>query len=211
GLYAEQFAASGGNGDWKTMDEDLGNYYFRIYLQLRKEAAPEIVSKKLSKLYLDKRKGDIDAKNNAFTLQSLSSLHLVAADGNTSALQTVRIFLIVGILILCIACINYVNLSTARSMLRSKEVSMRKIIGAARAQLFLQFIIESVLLFIFASALSLLIIYLLLPLYNQVSGRQLLFSFSNGGVLTVVACAIIGSLALSGIYPALQLSAFKPI
>ena len=88
---------------------------------------------------------------------------------------------------------------------------MRKIIGAARAQLFLQFIIESVLLFLFASALSLFIIYLLLPLYNEISGRHLLFSFSNGSVLAVVACAIIGSLALSGIYPALQLSSFKPI
>ena len=66
GLYAEQFAASGGNGDWKTMDEDLGNYYFRIYLQLRKDAAPQIVSEKLSKLYLEKRKADIDAKNNFF-------------------------------------------------------------------------------------------------------------------------------------------------
>jgi putative ABC transport system permease protein len=96
-------------------------------------------------------------------------------------------------------------------MLRSKEVSMRKIIGAARVQLFLQFIIESVVLFVFASALSLVIIYLLLPLYNQISGRHLLFSFSNGSVLIVVACAIIGSLALSGIYPALQLSSFKPI
>jgi len=211
GLYAEQFAASGGNGDWKTMDEDLGNYYFRIYLQLRKDATPEIVSKKISQLYLDKRKADIDAKNNFFSLQSLSSLHLIAPDGNSSALQTVRIFLIVAILILCIACINYVNLSTARSMLRSKEVTMRKIIGAARGQLFLQFIIESVLLFLLASVLSLCIIYLLLPLYNEISGRHLLFSFSNGRVLVVVGCAIIGSLALSGIYPALQLSAFKPI
>ena len=211
GLYAEQFAASGGNGNWKTMDEDLGNYYFRIYLELRKGASPQTVSNKISRIYLDKRKADVDAKNNFFSLQSLSSLHLIAADGNGNALQTVRIFLIVAILILCIACINHVNLSTARSMLRSKEVSMRKIIGAARAQLFLQFIIESVLLFLFASGLSLLIIYLLLPLYNQISGRHLLFSFSNGGVLMVVACAIISSLALSGIYPALQLSAFKPM
>ena len=210
-LYAEQFAASGGNGDWKTMDEDLGNYYFHIYLQLRKDATPEAVSKKISTIYLDKRKADVDAKNNFFTLQSLPSLHLIAPDNNSSALQTVRIFLIVAILILCIACINYVNLSTARSMLRSKEVSMRKIIGAARSQLFLQFIVESVLLFIFASALSLVIIYLLLPLYNQVSGRHLLFSFSNTSVLVIVGCAIIGSLALSGIYPAMQLSAFKPM
>jgi len=88
---------------------------------------------------------------------------------------------------------------------------MRKIIGAARTQLFLQFIVESVLLFIFASAFSLVIIYLLLPLYNQLSGRHLLFSFSNTSVVVVVGCAIIGSLALSGIYPALQLSAFRPM
>src|SRR5262249_1376376 len=132
-------------------------------------------------------------------------------NGNSSALQTVRIFLIVAILILCIACINYVNLSTARSMLRSKEVSVRKIIGAAKTQLFLQFITESVLLFILASALSLCIIYFLLPEYNEISGRHLQFSFSNGTVLLVVASAVIGSLALSGIYPALQLSSFKPL
>lgn len=210
-LYAEQFAASGGNGNWKTMDEDLGNYYFRIYLQLQKNAAPGIVSKKISKIYLNKRQADVDAKNNFFTLQSFSSLHLIAVDGNSSALQTVRIFLIVSILILCIACINYVNLSTARSMLRSKEVSMRKIIGAAKGQLFLQFIIESALLFLFASALSFLIIYLLLPLYNEVAGRNLQFNFSNWNVWKVVIYAVIGSLALAGIYPALQLTSFKPI
>ena len=96
-------------------------------------------------------------------------------------------------------------------MLRSKEVSMRKIIGAARYQLFVQFIIESALLFLFASVLSLFIIYLLLPLYNDISGKHLVFSFSNGDVWIVVGCAIIGTLALAGIYPALQLSSFKPI
>src|SRR5262249_21658814 len=120
-MYAEEFAASGGNGNWKTMDEDLGNYYFRIYLQLQNGANAQKVAKKISQLYIDKRKGDEDAKNNFFTLQSLPTLHLITVDGNTNALQTVRIFLIVAILILCIACINYINLSTARSMLRSKE------------------------------------------------------------------------------------------
>jgi putative ABC transport system permease protein len=210
-LYAQEFTSSGGNGAWKTIDEDLGNYYFRIYLQLRPGASPEKVAKQISQIYAGKRKGDAYAKDNFFTLQSLTSLHLRNADGNAGGLQTVRIFLIVAILILCIACINYINLSTARSLLRSKEVSVRKIIGAARTQLFLQFIIETLVLFLFASLLALLLIYILMPLYNDISGRHLVFSFSNSGIWLVIGCTIVGSLVLSALYPALQLSAFRPI
>jgi len=211
GLYAEQFKASGGNGTWKTMDEDLGNYYFNTYIQIQNGTDAEKVAQKITQAYIDKRKGDPDVKNNFFALQSLKSLHLIAADGNTGALQTVRIFLVVAILILFIACINYVNLSTARSMLRSKEVSVRKIIGAAKYQLFVQFIIESALLFLFASLLSFVIIYTLLPLYNNLSGKHLSFSFANNDVWIVIGSAIIGTLALASIYPALLLSSFKPI
>ena len=210
-LYASEFASSGGNGDWKTMDEDLGNYYFHIFLHLKTGASAESVAKKISQLYLDKRKNDNDAKNNFFTLQSLQTLHLITVDGNTSALQTVRIFLAVAILILVIACINYVNLSTARSILRSKEVSVRKIIGAARKQLFVQFVIESILLFLFASAVAFFIIYLLLPVYNQISGKHLVFGLADKNVWIVVVSALLGTLALASIYPALQLSSFKPI
>ena len=152
-FYANSFMKQGGNGDWKTIDEDLGNFYFNTYIQIQRGSSPETVGKKLTQIYLGIR--GKDAKDDFFTLQPLKTIHLVAADGNSSALQTVRIFFIVAILILFIACINYVNLSTARSMIRSKEVSVRKIIGAARAQLFIQFIAESALLFLFASILVL--------------------------------------------------------
>jgi putative ABC transport system permease protein len=205
-LYAKNF---GGNGNWKTIDEDLGNYFYTIFLQLQTGASAKKVGQKITAIFHDKR-GD-EAKDNFFTLQQLKTLHLVTADGNTSALQTVRIFLIVAILILFIACINYVNLSTARSMLRSKEVSVRKIIGAGKAQLFVQFIIESAVLFLFASLLAFVLIYLLLPLYNDLSGKHLLFSLTDRSVWIVVGSAIIGTLALAGIYPALLLSSFKPI
>jgi putative ABC transport system permease protein len=210
-LYAEEFKASGGNGNWKTMDEDLGNYYFNTYLQIQKGASAEGIAKKLTKIYQDKRKDETTVKNNFFALQPLKTRHLIAADGNSSALQTVRIFFIVAILILFIACINYVNLSTARSMVRSKEVSVRKIIGAEKYQLFIQFIIESALLFLFASLLAFVIIYTLLPLYNDLSGKHLLFSVTNSNVWLVVGTAIIGTLAMASIYPALLLSSFKPI
>lgn len=208
-LYAEMFKGWGGNGSWKTIDEDLGNFNFVTYLHLQNDAESGKVAQKLTQIFREK-KGQ-EAKDNSFTLQSLSSLHLVTADGKTGALEIVRIFLVVAILVLCIACINYVNLSTARSLLRSKEVSLRKIIGAARGQLFVQFILESVLLFLFASLLAFLLIYLLLPLYNELSGKRLLFTLGNSNVWRVVGTAIGGSLILASIYPALLLSSFQPM
>ena len=211
-LYAELFKQGGGNGAnaaWNTIDTDLGDFYFKTYIEVQKKASLERVAQKLSHIYLTK-KGE-KPKDNAFSLQPLKTLHLTAADGSNSALQTVRIFLVVAILILLIACINYVNLSTARSMLRSKEVGVRKIIGAARLHLFVQFIIESALMFLLASGLAFFIIYLLLPLYNNLSGKNLVFSLANSNVWMVISIAIIGTLLLAGIYPALLLSSFKPI
>ncbi|HEV3251096.1 MAG TPA: ABC transporter permease, partial [Puia sp.] len=150
-LFASNFQ---GNGEWKTIDQDLGNFMYSIFLQLKQGASSDVVSRKISRIYRDK-KGP-DGKDDFFSLQSLKTLHLTTADGGSAALQTVRIFLIVGILILLIACINYVNLSTARSVIRSKEVSIRKIVGAARFQLLIQFFVESMLLFALSSFLALL-------------------------------------------------------
>ncbi|HYK47351.1 MAG TPA: ABC transporter permease, partial [Parafilimonas sp.] len=208
-FYAGLFTKWGGNGDWKTIDEDLGNFSYHIYLQLQRDASSDVVAKKLTTIFHDK-KGP-ESKDDFFTLQPLRSSHLVAADGSNGALQTVRIFFVVAILILCIACINYVNLSTARAMLRSKEVSVRKIIGAARFQLFMQFIAESALLFLLASWVAFALIYLLLPLYNDISGKHLLFTLANKDVWFVSGFAIVATLIMASVYPALLLSSFKPI
>jgi len=205
-LFARNF---GGNGDWKTIDEDLGNYQYNIYLQLQKTASPAIVAKKITRLYIDKK--GADAKDNSFSLQPLKTLHLVTADGNTGASRMVQIFLVIALLILLIACINYVNLSTARSMLRSKEVSMRKITGASKLQLFMQFIIESAVLFLLSSLLAFVAIYLLLPLYYSISGKNLSFDLKNLDAWMVISSTIVGTLLLAGIYPALLLSSFKPL
>ena len=208
-LYAQLFIEQGGNGVWKTMDEDLGSYASKIFFQLRPHASIQNIENKLAQAYRDK-KGDM-GKGNLFTLQPIQTLHLIAPDGNRSALQMVRIFLVIAVLILIIACINYVNLSTARSLVRAKEVSIRKIIGAEKYQLFIQFIIESTVLFFVASLLAVGIIQLLLPLYNSVSGKQLLFSIGDGNVWLVIGAAIVGTLLLASVYPALLLSSFKPL
>lgn len=205
-LFAEKFT---GNLNWKTIDEDLGSYYYRIFLLLKPGASPDVTAKKIDRLY-SKMRGD-DKNGGTFTLQPLQDLHLIAYDGNASAKQNVRTFLMVAILILVIACINYVNLSTARSIIRSKEVSVRKIIGAKRNQLFMQFVCESALLFFFSALVSFGIIRILLPLYNQVSGKQLVFSLSDSNIWLVLLYSITGSLIIASIYPALLLSSFKPV
>ncbi|HUB62626.1 MAG TPA: ABC transporter permease [Puia sp.] len=207
---AKQFTARGGNGAWKTIDEDMGNYMYSIYLRLKDNASPATVAKGLTDSYWQHRPGD-NPNGGYFALQSLPSLHLVAMDGNSSALQLVRIFLLIAVLILAIACINYVNLTTARAMLRSREVSMRKIIGATRLQLFIQLVLESTVLFTLATLLAFCLIWLLLPLYNSLSGKHLLFSLANGNVWLVVVGAVISTLLMASIYPALLLSSFRPI
>ncbi|MBD0333492.1 MAG: FtsX-like permease family protein [Chitinophagaceae bacterium] len=136
---------------------------------------------------------------------------MIGADGSSSALQTVNVFLTVAVLLLLIACINYVNLSTARSMLRAKEVSVRKIVGAAKVQLFIQFIIETALLFTIAAILAIGIIHLLIPLYNNISGKNTTFSLADTNVWKTFFIAIIGTLIVASVYPALLLSSFKPV
>jgi putative ABC transport system permease protein len=206
GRLASFFSA---DGDMKPMDEDLGNFLYATYLLLKPTGSPTVVQQKLTSIY--REKVGTDAKNDSFTLQPLRNLHLVTAEGNTSALSIVQIFTVVAVLILVIAGINYVNLSTARSMLRSREVSVRKIIGAGRSQLFFQFVTESALLFLFASLLAIGLILLLLPLYNNIAGKQLVFSPKDPSVWLVIGCTIAGTLASASIYPALLLSAFRPI
>ena len=120
-------------------------------------------------------------------------------------------FVIISLLILTIACINYVNLSTARSLLRSKEVSMRKIVGAARTQLFTQFLTETILLFSLATILAIILMFLLIPAFNQISGKKLVLDFTNYHIWQIIGVTILGTLIACSIYPAMLLSSFEPL
>ncbi|HEV8081591.1 MAG TPA: ABC transporter permease [Chitinophagaceae bacterium] len=208
GFYAQQFTERGGNGDWKTIDTDVGDFMFNTFVKLQPNANPAKTGQQFSKTYKEARNGDSDA---SFQLQNLADIHLVSADGNSSSLRMVQVFMLVVILLLVIASINYVNLSTARSLIRAKEVSIRKIIGAKKQQLFLQFTIETILLFCFAAALAIVLIYALMPLYNNISGETLSFSLYDSTVWKTISLAVLGTLIASSIYPALLLSSFRPI
>ncbi|MGZ3822625.1 MAG: ABC transporter permease, partial [Mucilaginibacter sp.] len=200
----------GGNGNWKTVDDDWGDYFYTTFLLLRPGASAKVVTDKLTAIHRSVQKESAGA-GLKYLPQPLQKIHLYNPDGTPSGLQTVRIFLIVAILILVIASINYINLSTARAMLRSKEVSVRKIIGADKKQLFMQFVIETALFFLIALIFAFVAIKLLMPLYNSVSGKQMQFNLLDSGVWKVIGITIAGTLTAASIYPALLLSSFKPI
>ena len=123
----------------------------------------------------------------------------------------VYIFLSIGILILLIACINFMNLSTIRAVERSKEVGLRKVLGALRNHLVRQFIGESILLTAVSCILAVCLLQLLMPVYNQLLGYQLTVSWSSPAIYIFLAGIILAVGFLSGSYPAFFLSAFSPI
>ncbi len=195
---------------WKSMDEDWGDYYTATYLQLQPGTSLKSVEDKLTRIHISHQQG-IKLSDGHYILQPLTETHLYAPDGSSSAMQTVKVFAIVAVLILLIAAINYINLSTARAMLRSKEVSVRKIIGAARMQLFSQFIVETVMFFSISLILAFCLIAILMPFYNSISGKEMHFDLLSATVWQVVGSTVLVTLVASSIYPALLLSSFKPI
>ena len=128
-----------------------------------------------------------------------------------SDIRYVYVFSVIAALVLIIAIINYMNLSTARSMERAKEVGVRKVVGAVRLELFWQFISESILISFIAIVGAVVISYLLLPLFNNISGKALTIDFAQhpGWIVIILLTWLIISL-LGGAYPAAVLSSFRP-
>jgi putative ABC transport system permease protein len=118
---------------------------------------------------------------------------------------------VIGVLILLVACFNFMNLATARATMRAREISLRKCMGARRAQLMVQFLGEAVLMALFALALAFALVEVLLPVYSQFMGRPLAFHYLADWPLTMTVVAIsVAAGLLSGLYPALVLSDFRP-
>src|SRR5882724_734851 len=190
------------------INTNFTQFQFVTFLLLKPGASLKNLSARLYDIHIKHKPDDTDVD---YLLLPLSKMHLYNADGTNAGIESVKMFMIIALLILVIACINYVNLSTARALLRSKEISMRKIVGAAKTHLFLQFIVETGLLFLLATILALSLISISIPLFNRVSGKQIVFDLSNYHIWLVILTTILGTLAASSIYPALLLSSFDPL
>ncbi|RAV30634.1 ABC transporter permease [Sinomicrobium soli] len=197
---------------WNSKDSDWGNFNYETYLQLAPGISPATIESKLTDI---QQKNDPNAtplfSGKAYHLQPVSEMNLYDANGAPSGIQTVRIFIVALFLILLIASINYINISTARAMKRAKEVSIRKIIGAGKKQLFFQFITESVLFFGLSGLLALGCILLLRPYFDEISGKELQISLFNKELWKVLFYTFAATLLVSSIYPALFLTSFRPL
>jgi putative ABC transport system permease protein len=151
-----------------------------------------------------------------FTLQPLTDIHLYS---HTKAeiepggdIQYVYIFSILAIFILLLACVNFTNLSIARSVKRAKEVGVRKVMGSAKFQLIKQFLSESVFMSFCAMLLAIVLLFVLLPYFNQLSGKQISFSdlLDYKFILTLIVLMFFVGI-VAGIYPSFFLSSFNPI
>ncbi len=151
-----------------------------------------------------------------FHMQPLTDIHLTShldyeLEPN-SDIKYIYIFSVIALFILLIACINFMNLSTARSMLRSKEVGIRKVLGSNKSQLIKQFLTESVLMTFIAVVIAIALVEIFLPSFNSLAGKELHTSyFSNYLALPALFVAVIAVGLIAGSYPAFFLSSFKPV
>lgn len=189
------------------------NFSTEIFVQLNEGTSVAALEAKFPQMVQTGMGEDYEEGTFVVHLQPLADIHfntVIDGENDPGDIQTVRILGLVGLLILVLAGINFVNLSIGQSMKRAREVGVRKVMGAFRRQLIGQFLGESILLTIMAAILGLGTAWLLLPVFNDFAGTELLMRpdltmFASLGI----AVLVIG--LLSGIYPALVLSSFKPV
>ncbi|MFC2168263.1 ABC transporter permease [Acidobacteriota bacterium] len=186
---------------WKL--EAWGEQNYRTYIQLHENISPELVSQKIRNVY---QNYNPDKTFSKVSIRPITKIHLYDLNGG-GLITYVYIFSILAIFILIIAIINFMNLSTARSSLRAKEVGVRKTIGANRVQIFKQLLGESILVAFVALLFSGLLVRLFLPRFNRLVEAQIQLNLDGQWILLLAGTAVLTGI-LAGIYPALALSSF---
>ena len=194
-------------GRW---DDFWGSNSVTTYLEIEPNAHVPSINEKLTAILRENHK---ESTNN-YMLAPFGDIHLFSYSGygkETQDIQYVYIFSLIALFVLLIACINFMNLSTAKSANRAKEIGLRKVTGANRLGLIIQFFGESLLLTAIGTALALFIVSVLLPMFNNLTTKELPreILYSPEIVIGLIAITIITGF-ISGIYPSLYLSSFQP-
>lgn len=192
-------------------DKTWNNFGYMSFLQLRPSSKKIFIETKLNEIVNKNRTNH----NDKVSIQPLTGMYfesdLQSSDLPHGNRKTTYIFSILGLLLLFIACINYVNLTTAKASLRSKEVSVRKMVGAERSHLFFQFLTESLTVSLVSLGLTLLIVKLSLPVFNSITEKNFQLTLTSITLWKVLGGTLLIAFLLNGIYPAILLSSFKPL
>jgi len=187
--------------EWSRFD-------FRTWFLLRPGANMATVEKKLNGIQYRNTQND----EVSYKLQPYESINFRDPDGTAnSKMQVCRLFMIVAFVVILIACVNYVNISTARASRRNKEVFVKNILGARKAKLFIQFLNESVLLFLIALVIATVLLYIIFPVFNHVTEKQLTFNLFSTQTFMVYGLTFLTVVLCAGIYPAINLAVKKPL
>ncbi len=185
------------------------------FIMLRPGADPALVGKKIAHFLDNYTQPQHRALTPQLALQPYNDLYLHGNFTNGKIdggrFEYVRLFSIVALFILLIACINFMNLSTARSVKRAREIGVRKVVGAERSVLIKQFIGESMLVTLIAVGIAVLLLIVLLPAFNQVTQKQIALPFNRPVFWIGLAIITLVTGLVSGSYPALFLSSFNPV
>jgi putative ABC transport system permease protein len=186
-------------------------------------ASPEDISRQATEIYvrnagrLKSEPFDFEKSIYKIRLQPLTQIHLHSSDinadkiSNNTDIKYVYIFSSAAIILLIIACINFINIETSKAATRAKEVGVRKVLGAARGQLMKQFFVESTVITFLSMLLGLLLVYFFLPYFIEFTWKDLLMDFHNIYFITGLLVIFVVTSLLSGMYPALILSSFYPL
>ncbi len=204
--------------DWvKTArDQKLwDNNSYLLFTQIDEGSSMSIVNEKIKNTLYDHVPDMTKRSSPQIFLHPMKDWHLRSTFKNGistgGAIQYVRMFGIIGLFVLLLACINFMNLSTAKAQKRAKEVGIRKTVGSYKKQLVGQFMFESLLVTLFAFVFACALVLLLLPLFNQLAGKQIVFPFMNPMFWSLSLGLVLLTSLLAGSYPALYLSSFRPV
>jgi ABC-type antimicrobial peptide transport system permease subunit len=192
-------------------DKTWNNFGYTTFLQLQPLSNTSLVTGKLNDIINKNRTNH----NDKISLQPLTGMYfendLQSSDMPHGNKKTTYIFSVLALLLLITACINYVNLTTARASLRAKEVSVRKIVGAKKSHLFFQFIVESLTISFISLILTLFLIQTGLPVFNTLTEKNFLMPLSSAPMWRVLTGTLFFATILNGLYPAILLSSFDPM
>lgn len=199
----------------EKMTEPWGSNFTQCFVQVADNVDMNRLSAKISKVKYNKLDADARRYNPVVFLHPMAKWHLYSdfEEGiNTGGrISYVWLFGIVGLFVLLLACINFMNLSTARSEKRAREVGVRKAIGSDRSRLIIQFFSESFMVVFLAFAIAVILVVLSLPYFNDLADKKMSFLWGNPffWLMSLVVCLFTGLVA--GSYPALYLSSFQPV